>query len=163
MALTVVNDWRFREDGDEGKGMRAAAEYVDHLRRSDPAVRLSLWIRDRKAPLHFLHIVVFDSCEGDRAQRESAGTRRFAEALFPEIRHETFVQRVGDVVLSGGDTLPEVPLRVGGAGERRKPGPGSATGRTRPTGRRATSSSRRRSPSRTNASAWRSFAGGSRA
>lgn len=31
MSITVVNDWRFKPEGDIAKGMSAASEYVEYL------------------------------------------------------------------------------------------------------------------------------------
>lgn len=113
MGLTVVNDWRFKEDGDIEKGMKAAEELVHYFRDQVPEVQLSLWLRDRDNPLHFYHITVFDSPAALKKVRESAGIQRFVEKLFPEIVHdETYVSPACDTWLSSGGTLNAVPLKL---------------------------------------------------
>lgn len=114
MSVTVVNDWRFKEDGNIEKGMKAAADLVDYFKANFPEVQLSLWLRDRGNPRRFFHITVFDSLEALSRVRESQGIQAFVEQLFPEIIHDhTYTSPACDVVLSGGGTLPPEALQLG--------------------------------------------------
>jgi quinol monooxygenase YgiN len=112
MSITVVNDWRFKPDGDIEKGMRAAEEYVDYLMNEADGVQLSLWLRHPEDPQRFFHITVFDDEAAVKAQYESDGTKRFTEVLYPEIIYdESFTSPWCDVVLSSGGTLPRILLQ----------------------------------------------------
>ena len=115
MTVTVVNDWRFKKDGDIEKGMKAADELVKYFEDHVPEVKLSLWLRDRDNPRHFYHITVFDSLEALKKTRESEGIKKFIDALFPEIIHdETYVSPLCDTWLSSGGRLEKVPLQLPG-------------------------------------------------
>lgn len=111
MSVVVVNDWQFTEAGDIEEGLEAATEYVRYFEEDVPELELSLWLRDRENPRHFFHIAVYRSDAALQREFKSAGTERFVERLYPEIRQdETFTAPVCDVVLSSGATLEAVGL-----------------------------------------------------
>lgn len=111
MSITIVNRWRFREDGKIDEGLAAAAELVDYFKTTEREVRLSLWLQDRNDPLWFFHVTVFDSYEAYVKVRQSAAIKRFVERLYPQIDRASHTAPECDVVLSTGATLSAVDVR----------------------------------------------------
>ncbi|NIW80882.1 MAG: hypothetical protein GWN16_16090 [Calditrichae bacterium] len=110
--VTVINDWYFREDGDVNKGLTAASEYVDWMKKNKPELQLSLWLRDRENPLRFFHIIAFDTAESAQEGRQWEGTLKFVDELFPEIHEDSVKQPKGNVILSSGGNLKPIPLQL---------------------------------------------------
>ena len=111
MSITVVNEWRFRKDGDIEEGKAAAVELVEHFRKNVPAVQLSLWLEDEDDPYHHFHITVFDNKEALLKLRESQAIDHFIKRLLPQIiRDETFKSPFCNTWLNSVGNLKEIGL-----------------------------------------------------
>jgi len=108
MAITIVNDYFFKRDGDLDAGKAAAAELVDYFNHEVPEVQLSLWLESDENPLHHYHITVFDDAAVVRTLRESAAIKRFTDRLYSQIDHSTFVSPSCNVWLTGGRGVESV-------------------------------------------------------
>ena len=91
MAITVVNDYFFKVDGDIEEGKRAAKDLVDFFNAAVPEVQLSLWLESRENPLHHYHITVFDDGDAAMRLRDTEAIRKFTDRLYPHIDHSTFI------------------------------------------------------------------------
>lgn len=105
MSLTVVNDWRFLPDADVEAGMSVIREYIDYLKRDEPGLELSLWLRVADDPLRFFHLATYRTREALERQWTSEGTQRFVHRLSPLIDQSSVVQPIGHVVASSGGKL----------------------------------------------------------
>jgi quinol monooxygenase YgiN len=111
MSVTVVNEWWFKKDANIEEGKAAALELVDYMKAEEPSVQLSLWIQDRKEPLHHFHITVFDDHGSFLKLRESEGIKRFVDKFWPLIiRDKTYKSPDCDVWLSSVSKIDEVGI-----------------------------------------------------
>lgn len=108
MAVTIVNDYFFKPDGEIEEGKAAAAALVDYFNREVPAVQLSLWLESSENPLHHYHITVFDSADAVAPLRDSNAIKAFTDRLYPHIDHSTFVSPLCDVWLAAGTGVKAV-------------------------------------------------------
>lgn len=108
MSVVIVHDWRFEENGDVGKGFRAAEKYVRYLKEEADGMELSLWLRAREDPLRAFHVVAFRSLDAARHTSDHEASERFVRELYPEIDESSHTAPTCDVTLSSGGRLPEV-------------------------------------------------------
>ena len=102
MALTIVNDYFFKPDGDVEEGKAAAAELVEYFKADVPEVELSLWLESKENPLHHDHITIFSTPNVVQKVRDSQAIKRFTDRLYPHIDHSTFISPACDVWLADG-------------------------------------------------------------
>lgn len=108
MAMTIVNDYFFKPDGDVAGGKAAAAELVEYFKNEVPEVQLSLWLASTENPLHHYHITVFDNAESIERVKKSKAIEKFVGRLFPHIDHSTYVSPVCGVWLADGHGIKSV-------------------------------------------------------
>lgn len=108
MAITIVNDYFFKPDGDLEEGKAAAAKLVDYFNAEVPEVQLSLWLESTDNPLHHYHITVFDNMEVIQKIRDSDAIKHFTDRLYPRIDHATFISPPCNVWLAAGKGVQSI-------------------------------------------------------
>lgn len=102
MAVTIVNDYFFKPDGDIEESKAAATELVDFFIAEVPEVELSLWLESQENPLRHFHITVFSTGDVIQKVRDSAAIKKFVDRLYPHIDHSSFISPPCDVWLADG-------------------------------------------------------------
>ena len=110
MAVTVVNDYFFKPDGDIEEGKAAAAELVAYFEAEVAEVQLSLWLEGRENPLHHYHITVFENADTLDVLKKSEAIKRSTDRLYPHIDQETFISPLCGVWLAAGKGVEPVAL-----------------------------------------------------
>ena len=63
----------------------AVRQFVAEMQRTEPGTRLYISMQDQLNPHRFLHVFVFEDERAEAFHRDAPATKRFTEALYPEL------------------------------------------------------------------------------
>ncbi len=67
------------------KCREAIREFVSWVKSNEPETRWYISLQDEKEPSQFLHVMIFEDAAAEERHRASPATKRFVEALYPEL------------------------------------------------------------------------------
>ena len=108
--ITVVNEWKFKKNGDKEEGLNAAVDLVGYFKTNEPGVRLSLWLHDVNDSDKYFHITVFETKKDYQKARNSNGIDKFVDRLYPQVDATGVIRSECKIILCNKAQLEPVNL-----------------------------------------------------
>ena len=100
MPIHTIAHYRVRLSGVD-KVKQAIAEFVPHVRATEPGTRLSLAWQQKDDPTRFVHFFIFEDAKAHEAHGNSAAVKKFEAAYSPELVG-------GDVVFTDYEVIADI-------------------------------------------------------